>query len=138
MPYLGIFGPAFSKTIVMFEKSNLKLVNLQYFEKKKKNCINFGPKMPYLVIFGVEFENTIAIFEISTLKFVKLQNFAKIQNCKNLETNVPYLGIFNVNFENNYCHIWNQHPHICEIAKFCKNTNLLKFGPKMFFWWNFK
>ena len=94
MPYLGIFGPAFSKTIVIFEKSNLKLVNLQYFGKKKKNCINFGPKMPYLVIFGVEFENTIAIFEISTLKFVKLQNFAKKTKMPQFWTKNALFGYF--------------------------------------------
>ena len=41
-----------------------------------------------------------------------------------------YLGIFEVSFENNYCHISNQHPQICQIAKFCKNKKLLKFGTK--------
>ena len=44
---------------------------------------------------------------------------------------MPYLGIFEVNFENDYYHISNQHPQICQIAKFCKNEKLLKFGPNI-------
>ena len=54
MPYLGIFGVEFSKTIVIFEISTLKFVLLQNFTKKQK-CLNLGPKMPYLGILGVEF-----------------------------------------------------------------------------------
>ena len=29
-----------------------------------------------------------------------------------------------------YCHIWNQHPRICLIAKFCEKTKMPKFGTK--------
>ena len=54
MPYLGIFGLLFSKTIVIFEINTLELVYLQNVAKKQK-CLNLGPKMPYLGIFGQEF-----------------------------------------------------------------------------------
>ena len=29
-----------------------------------------------------------------------------------------------------YCHIWNQHPRICLIAKFCQKAKMPKFGIK--------
>ena len=32
--------------------------------------------------------------------------------------------------QKNYCHIWNQHPPICIFTKFCKETNMPKFGSK--------
>ena len=69
MPYLGVFGLEFKKTIVIFDISTLKIVYLQNFTKKHK-CLNSGPKMPDLCIFGLKFESNIAIFEISTLEFV--------------------------------------------------------------------
>ena len=69
MPYLGVFGLEFKKTIVIFDISTLKFVYLQNFTKKQK-CLNSGPKMPDLCIFGLKFESNIAIFEISTLEFV--------------------------------------------------------------------
>ena len=45
MPYLGIFGLEFSKTIVILEIGNPKFVYLQNFAKKQK-CLNLGTKMP--------------------------------------------------------------------------------------------
>ena len=55
MPYLGIFGLEFKKTIVVFEISTLKFVYLPKpnFAKKQK-CLNFGPNVPYLGIFELE------------------------------------------------------------------------------------
>ena len=43
---------------------------------------------------------------------------------------MPYLGIFGLECLNNYCHIWNQHPQICLIAKFRQKTKMPKFGTK--------
>ena len=68
MPGLGIFGLEFQKTIVIFEISTLKFVQLQNFAKKQK-CLKLGWKMPYLDMFGLEFQTTIVIFEINTLQF---------------------------------------------------------------------
>ena len=51
---------------------------------------------------------------------------------------MPYLNIFGLEFKKNYCHISNQHPQICQIAKFCEETKLPKFGTKnalfRYFW----
>ena len=54
MPYLGIFGLEFQKTIVIFEINSFEFVYLQNFAGKQ-NCLNLGPKMPYLVISEQEF-----------------------------------------------------------------------------------
>ena len=54
MPYLRLSVKEFSKTIVIFEISTLKFVNLQNFPKQIK-ALNLGPKMGYLGIFGLEF-----------------------------------------------------------------------------------
>ena len=46
-----------------------------------------------------------------------------------------YLGIFDVKFSKNYCHVRNQHPRICLIAKFRKKTtNVYIWDQKCFIW----
>ena len=70
MPYLGIFGLEFSKTIVIFEIDTLKFVYLQNFAKKQK-CKNLRTKMLDFSNFGQEFQKVFVIFEISTLKYFK-------------------------------------------------------------------
>ena len=50
---------------------------------------------------------------------------------------MPDLGILGLEFEN-YCHIWNQHPRICLIARYRGKTEMAKFGSKndlfAYFW----
>ena len=76
MPYLGVLGLEFYKTIIIFEIRTLKFVKLQ----------NLGPEMPYWTfltksaLFGYfrqELKKTIVRFQISTLRFVYLQNFCE-------------------------------------------------------------
>ena len=71
MPYLGICDQEClkKKTIVRFEISTLKFVNLQNVTKKQK-CLILGPKMPDFGISGLEFEGNIVIFEFNTSEFV--------------------------------------------------------------------
>ena len=118
--YLSVLGLTFWKI------STLEFVKLQNFVKKWQ-CLNLVPKMPYWGIFGLgfennifglEFENNIVIFEISNLEFVYLQNFGKKWKCLSLGPNMPYLGIFSAGISNEYCHIWNQHPQICDKCVF--------------------
>ena len=51
---------------------------------------------------------------------------------------MPYLDIFELEFVKNYCHIWNQHPQIMLIEKFCEKAKILKFETKSalfkYFW----
>ena len=42
-----------------------------------------------------------------------------------------HLGIFGLEFEKSYCHIWNQHPQICVIAKFGVKSKSLNLGQKV-------
>ena len=54
MPYLGIFGIKFQKTIIIFETSNRKFVILEKLPKKQ-NWRMLAPKMDYIAIFELEF-----------------------------------------------------------------------------------
>ena len=55
----------------------------------------------------------------------------KKQKRLDLGPKMPYLGNFGLEFKKCDCHIWNQHPQICLIAKFCGKTKCLNLGPKM-------
>ena len=50
---ISVFGPEFQNTIVIFDISTLKFVELQNFTKKEK-CLNCGPKMPSFGTFKPE------------------------------------------------------------------------------------
>ena len=62
------------------------------------------------------------------------------KKCPNLGPKMPFFGIFDQkcliwvfldkNFKKDFCHIWNQHPWICIIAKFLEETKMPKFGTK--------
>ena len=41
-----------------------------------------------------------------------------------------HVSIFGLEFKKNYCHIWNQHPRICLIAKCRKKAKIPEFGAK--------
>ena len=62
-----------------------------------------------------------------------MQNFTKEkQKYLNLGPKMPDFGILGLEFEwKQYCHIWNQHPQICLIAKFCEKKSKLNLRPKM-------
>ena len=51
MPYFGIFGLEFKKTIVTFEIITLKFVSLKTLSKKLQ-CLSLGLKMPVWVFLG--------------------------------------------------------------------------------------
>ena len=40
-------------------------------------------------------------------------------------------GYFGARILKSYCHIWNQHLRISVIAKFCEETKMHKFEPRM-------
>ena len=99
-----------------------------------------GPKIRDLHTFGVEFENTMVIFEICVLEFVLFQILVQKQkSCKKIheKTKMPKFGTKNALFGyfwarifKTFCHIWNQHPRICQIAKFRKKMKMSNFGTK--------
>ena len=156
-PLFGYFGARISRNYCHIWNQHLRISVIAKFREETKmpkfgtkNALlgYFWPKMLYLgnfdqkyliwVFLGENFKKTIAIFEISTLKFVYLQNFTKKQKCLNLGPKMLYLGIFGLEFKKNYCHIWNQDPWICLIAKYCEIMKMPKFGSKSalfgYFW----
>ena len=62
-------------------------------------------------------KKTVVIFEI-------------LQKCLNLGPKMRDSGNFGLEFEKNYCHIWNQHPRICLIAKYHEIVRMPKFEIK--------
>ena len=45
-----------------------------------------------------------------------------------------WFGYFSAEVWKIYCHIWNQHPRICLIAKLMEKQKCLNLGPKCFIW----
>ena len=68
MPYLGIFGLKFKRTIVIFETSTLKFVYLQNLGEKIK-MPKFGTKSALFVYFCTRILKNY--FHICTVKLVK-------------------------------------------------------------------
>ena len=48
-----------------------------------------------------------------------------------MEPKIPSLGIVGLEFNKKYCHISNQHPGNCLIAKIRERIKCLNFEPKM-------
>ena len=88
---------------------------------------------------GENIEKLSSCLEISTVKFVKFQKFAKKRQYLNLGTKMPYWGFLTENASSRYfwarfkkhdCHILNQDPQICLLAKFFKKAKMSKFVNK--------
>ena len=85
--------------------------------------LKFKTKNGLFRYFGEQVEKDIAIFAISALK---VESFMQNVRNFNLGPKLPFLDWH----LKNYCHIWNQHPRICLIAKFREIAKLSKFGTK--------
>ena len=59
-----------------------------------------------------------------------VQNFGKKTKLPKFRTKNALFGGFWGRTLKNYCHIWNQHPQICQIAKFHEKTKMPKLGTK--------
>ena len=59
-----------------------------------------------------------------------MQILTKKQKCLNLGSKSALFGYFWTGIGKQNCHIWNQHPGICLIAKFCGKTKMPEFGTK--------
>ena len=77
--------------------------------------------MTYLSIFGLEFENNIVIFDIRHTQIDLIAKF--LQNMQKCLNQGPKTGYFQAK-------ILNQHPPICDIAKFCEKLKIPKFRTK--------
>ena len=103
----------------------LEIIKMPKFGTKNDLFRYFWPKMSYLGIFGLELEKKY-------LKPASLKLGAKILK---FETKNAWFYYFGTGILKSYCHIWNQYPWICLIAKFWKKQNKTKqrkhkFGTK--------
>ena len=75
------------------------------------------------------------MFEINALEIIQMplieQNKNVNSNNKKWDQNcLIWFFFFLARISKNYCHIWNQHPQVCQIAKFREKTKLPKFVTK--------
>ena len=133
MVYLGIFGQQLQKSIVIFEISNLELVNMQNFVKNKKTS-NLCSKVPYLGIFGLQIWKSLSYLKSVLSNLSKCKFLFKTKKTSNLGTKTLYLGIFIEKFEKNYCHIWNQHAKFLKMQKLVQNKQFLHWEQKYHIW----
>ena len=140
MPYWGISRQEFRKFYCHVWNHHLQICLFAKFHGKTK-CLNLEPKMPDFGSFGLEFENQHPRICLLA-KFCGKTKMPKF-GTKNaifgyFWPKMPYLGIFGLEFQKCNCPIWNQHPQISLIAKFCEKTKISKFGTKNaffgFFW----
>ena len=118
----------FKNVIAIFEISILKFVKLQNFSKKKKkkkeHCLNcwavfFGYFSPRIT--KKSWNQHPQIFETEKLhKKPKMSNFLTKNFWWFLFDQESLIWVFSgKNILGNYCHIWKQHPPICQVAKLC-------------------
>ena len=91
----------------------------------------FGTKKFLFKCFVKQLWKAFIIFEINTLEFSLLQSFvqkAKILKCGSKNARFWYFG---AGISEHYCHIWNQRPRICHLAKLCPKKTHLNLGRKM-------
>ena len=114
----------FKKTFVIFEINDLEFVYFKNFVKKWK-CLNLGPKIWNL-------KKLLSHLKSSPLNLSNCKISQKKKKRLNLGLKMPYfiLGYFWARILKIYCHIWNQHPRTCLIAKFREKMKMPKFGTK--------
>ena len=99
----------------------------------KVSCKNlnfkFGTKNSLFGCFGHQFWKTIVIFEICAFNFAYCKIGAKI-NILKFGTKNARFSYFEAGISKYYCHIWNQRPRICLVAKFGAKIKILKSGSK--------
>ena len=129
MPYLSNFTCNVLEEVFDVWISKLKFEKLQSFVQN--NVFQPETKIVLLGCFRVEFEKIL----LSYLKAAPL-NFAKSKvSCKffknfNFWTKIAFFGYFTAAILRNYCHIWNQLPRVCGIAKFHPKRENFKLGTK--------
>ena len=122
--------------IILGWKFHVWIQQVQISETAKfraKKTFTPGTKTALFECFRVEFEKTIVIFEISTIEFCTIQSSTWNKKTLSLRPKLAYWAAI----LKQYCHIWNQHPRICGIAKFNPKQKNFKLGTKIVLFWYF-
>ena len=133
-------GKIFWKVLVIFKTNTLKFVYLQNFVKKTK-IPKFGTKIAWFGYFWVGIWKEYCHIWNHHPQFCLITKFFEKTKIPNFGTRnalfgyfwpkMPYLGVFGQEFWKYFCHIWNKHPPICLIVKFCEKQEYLILGSKM-------
>ena len=114
----------FEKNYCYFRNQYPQIFQYSKFHAKIKNT--FTTKRCFIWIFS----GWNSKKSLSYLKLTPSNKFgAKIKILK-FSTKNAWCGYFWARILKNYCHIWNQHPRICLIAKFHEKMKMPKFGTK--------
>ena len=128
MLYFGIFGLQFEKAIVIFEINALKFVWLQSLVQNKNPKV-WDEKCLILEFLGWNLKKLLPYLKSAPSNFFWLKILRKKKISK-FETKNVWFGYFWTGIWKKYYHIWNQHPRICLIAKYCEIMKMPKFRTK--------
>ena len=107
-------------------------VENEKFCTKTKN-LKLGSKKPFLNVLDWNLKKLISFLKTTPSNLSKYHKSSKtttITATTKNRTKIPLFGYFWAGILKNYCHIWNQHPQICQLAKFREKTKMPKFGTK--------
>ena len=122
-------------------EGNCKLKSSKWKALRKNKNLKFGPKKPFLNISDWNLEKLMLYLKSTPSNLSKYQKSSKTTTIKATTKNMTEIALFGYfwgRILENYNYIWNQHPQICLLAKFCEKTKIPKFGTKnaffSYFW----
>ena len=118
MPYLGIFGVDFWKTMSIFEMRTLKFL-IEKILRKKKNAYVWDQKCLIWVLLDYILKNYCHIWNQHPQIFL-IAKFYQEKKMPKFATKYALFKYFWCRIIKNYIHISNQHSQICLIVIFCK------------------
>ena len=129
--YLGTFGWNLKKTITIFLVSTLRnfTQNLKILTFRLKKCFIW-------VFSGYNSKKPLSYLKSTPSNLSDCKGWCKIKFLKFGTKNVRFL-YFCIGIWKYYCHVSNQRPRICLVAKFCSKIKILKFGTKNDWFWYF-
>ena len=113
----GYFWTGIRKSHCHIWNQHPEFVYLQNFVKKRK-CLYLEPTIS--VFLGWNSKILLSYLKSASSNF----------SCIWCKKNSLSLGPKMLEILKDYCHIWNQHPQICQTAKFLEKMKMSKFGTK--------
>ena len=111
-------GRDFENFILIFEINTLKLAYFQNLTNKLK-CLTLGAEIPETteMFWNRNLKTVLSYLKSTPSNLSTWKIWQRKQNRVNLDSKICYFAFFGWNLKQ-YCHIWNQRPRICLIAKF--------------------
>ena len=102
------------------------------YVQRNKVTLSSGPThLVWMLRLEYEWISNLKSAPSNSLKinvsYCVVESFVKNVRNFNLGHKMPSLDLH----LKNYCHIWNQHPQTCQIAKFREEFKMPKFGTKV-------